>query len=85
MQTSTVPQTTAKTYLTLANTRAVSVRVEGTDPKTTPSVLVTRRPSGIREAWHSDELHGFTSGSFRLCVMYARRAAIRRHAQTVTR
>ncbi|PTL71311.1 hypothetical protein C1I63_18995 [Rathayibacter caricis DSM 15933] len=85
MQTTTVPQTTAKTYLTLANTRAVSVRVEGTDPKTTPSVLVTRRPSGTWEAWHSDELHGFTSGSFRLCVMYARRAAIRRHAQTVTR
>ena len=85
MQTTTVPQTTAKTYLILANTRAVSVRVEGADPKTVPSVLVTRRPSGTWEAWHSDELHGFTSGSFRMCVMYARRSAIRRHAQTATR
>ncbi|PPG32655.1 hypothetical protein [Rathayibacter sp. AY2B9] len=71
-------QTTAKNYLTLANTCAVDVRVVGTDPKTMPTVHVTRRKSGDWEAWHSDQLHGITSGSFRHCVAHARRTAIRR-------
>ncbi|NRG43104.1 hypothetical protein HRK28_19535 [Rathayibacter sp. VKM Ac-2835] len=85
MQTATDSQTTAKTYLTLANTRAVDIRVVGTDPKTTPSVHVTRRKSGVWEAWHSDQLHGITSGSFRHCVAHARRAAIRRVAPFLNR
>lgn len=85
MQTATDLQTTAKTYLTLTGTRAVSIRVVGTDPATTPSVLVTRRTSGVWEAWHSDELYGITSGSFRHCVTHARRAAIRRVAPFMSR
>ncbi|TDX74865.1 hypothetical protein EDF35_3840 [Rathayibacter sp. PhB151] len=85
MQTSTIPRTTAKTYVPHSGIRGVSVRVEGTDPATVPSVLITRRPSGLWEAWHSDQLNSFTTGSFRQCVTYARRAALRRHAPTITR
>ncbi|PPG90871.1 hypothetical protein C5C39_09735 [Rathayibacter sp. AY1F3] len=83
MQTTTVPQTVATTYVPLNGKRSVSV--VGADFATTPSVYVTRRPSGTWEAWHSDQLHAFTSGSFRRCVAAACRAALHRHASAVTR